>query len=80
MLLRVLLDGLVEEEVGGEHADAVPLFAARGQDVLQLLEDAVGGHAPGLGQLERDDIGVPAADGRGPLPARLIGELIAGTC
>lgn len=71
VFFRVLLDRLVEEEVGRPHADAVAGFTGDRLDALQLLEDAVRSHAPGLRQAERDDIGVAAADGRGPFPAEI---------
>ena len=68
VLLLILLHRLVEEEVGRPQSDAVSSLAVRREDLLQLLECPVRRHAPALGQLQGDHIGVPAADGGRPLP------------
>ena len=69
VFLGVALNWLVEEEVGHAHTDAVTSLAIGGKDLLQFLEDAVRGHAPGLGESERDFVCVAAADSGRPLPA-----------
>ena len=75
VFLGVALNWLVEEEVGNAETNAVSLFAIGRVLLLKLLEGFVRRHAPGLGQPEGDDIGVPAANGWRPLPAELGGQL-----
>lgn len=69
VFFRVLLNLLVEEEVGDTKADAMSFLAVGWILLLQLLEQFVACQVPGLGQPERDDVGVSAADGGRPFPA-----------
>ncbi len=71
VIFESLFDGAVEEEIGHSRLDSMVWKFAGREDLLKLVEDAVGSHAPSFRKIKRDHVRVLSTDGGRPLPSRL---------